>query len=140
MEWTNRGPGAAIACGLAGPLLAMGVGWALAPVVLGHTIDLAPGADLVTTLGVTLASLFVAALVLLPAMAIAGVVATGVALVATRCPRPFLALGVVLVLTPFWFALVELWSSGFSVTLVALGVVPAGVRLVFGLLAQPVAT
>ena len=135
MESLRRDWTAVLVCGAVGPVSALLAGWLLAPAVLGRTLDLTPGANLFTAVGETLFGMLLAGLVLTVLMAMVGAVTTLAALVLTGCPRPGFAAVTCAVLTPVWAQVVELWAPDLLVAVLALGLVPAGVRAAFGTLA-----
>ena len=140
MESLRRGWPAVLACGAVGPVSALLAAWLLAPVVLGRTLDLTPGANLVEVVGETLFGVLLAGLVLTLLMAMVGATTTIAALVLTGCPRPGAAAVACAVLTPLWAQVVELLAPGFTIAVLALGLVPAGVRAAFGTLAGTAGT
>lgn len=126
----------ALVVAAAGPSAAMLTLLLVAPAIV---VSSAPATDggIVETTGSLLVGLFVGGLLSVLLAFAVGVVATLVALVTTRCPRPYVAWLVCVVLSPAWMAVLSSLDLDVNGYLVLLGLLPGAVRLGFGYLAAP---
>jgi hypothetical protein len=134
MEDFSRRALVALVVAAAGPAAAMLTLLLVAPALVASN---APATDggLVETTGSLLVGLFVGGLMAVVVAYVVGVVATLVALVATTCPRPYLAWAACVVLTPPWMTALSALDLEVPGFLVLCGLLPGVVRLAFGYLA-----
>ena len=90
------------------------------------------GGDIVETTGSLLVGLLIGSMLAVPIAYAVGAAATMVALVTTRCPRPYLAWAVCLGLSPMWIAALSMLDLDVTGFVVLCGVLPGAVRLGFG--------
>lgn len=133
MEDFSRRVLVALVVGAAGPGAAMLTLLLVAPALI---LSVAPPTDggLVETTGSLLVSLFVGGMLAVVVAYVVGAAATLVALVATRCPRPYLAWVACLVLMPPWMSALSSLDLDVPSFLVLCGLLPGAVRLGFGYL------
>jgi hypothetical protein len=136
MEDFSRRVLVALVVAAAGPAAAMLTLLLVAPALV---LSAAPPTDggLVETTGSLLVGLCVGGLLSVVAAYVVGVAATLVALVSTRCPRPYLAWLACVALSPAWMAALSTLDLDVNGYLVLLGLLPGAVRLGFGYLPAP---
>lgn len=137
MEDFSRRALVALVVAAAGPAAAMLTLLLVAPALVASN---APATDggIVETTGSLLVGLFVGGLVAGVAAYVVGAVATLAALVATSCPRPYLAWLACLVLAPPWMSALSMLDLDVPGFLVLSGLLPGAVRLGLGYLKTPV--
>ena len=137
MEDFSRRALVALVVAAAGPAAAMLTLLLVAPALVASN---APATDggIVETTGSLLVGLFVGGLLAGVAAYVVGAVATLAALVATSCPRPYLAWLACLVLAPPWMSALSMLDLDVPSFLVVSGLLPGAVRLGFGYLKTPI--
>jgi hypothetical protein len=135
MEDFSRRALVALVVAAAGPAAAMLTLLLVAPTLVASN---APATDggIVETTGSLLVGLFVGGLLAGVVAYVVGAVATLTALLATTCPRPYLAWLACLVLAPPWMSALSMLDLDVPGFLVLCGLLPGVVRLAFGYLAH----
>ena len=133
MEDFSRRTLVALVVAAAGPAAAMLTLLLVAPPLV---LSAAPPTEggLVETTGSLLVGLFVGGLLSIVVAYVVGAVATLIALVTTRCPRPYLAWLACVALSPVWMAVLSTLDLEVNGYLALLGLLPGVVRLGFGYL------
>jgi hypothetical protein len=137
MEDFSRRALVALVVAAAGPAAAMLTLLLVAPALVASN---APATDggLVETTGSLLVGLFVGGLLAGVVAYVVAAAATLFALLATTCPRPYLAWLVCLVLAPPWMSALSVLDLDVPGFLVLSGLLPGAVRLGFGYVKTPV--
>ena len=137
MEEFSRRALVALVVAAAGPAAAMLTLLLVAPAMVASNAP-ATGGGLVETTGSLLVGLFVGGLLAIVVAYVVGAVATLVALVATACPRAYLAWVTCLVLTPPWMTALSALDLEVPGFLVLCGLLPGAVRLGLGYAKTPI--
>jgi hypothetical protein len=137
MEDFSRRALVALVVAAAGPAAAVLTLLVVAPALVASN---APATDggLVETTGSLLVGLFVGGLLAGVVAYVVGAVATLAALLATACPRPYLAWVACLVLAPPWMSALSVLDLDVPGFLVLSGLLPGAVRLGFGYVKTPI--
>jgi hypothetical protein len=137
MEDFSRRALVALVVAAAGPAAAMLTLLLVAPTLVASN---APATDggLVETTGSLLVGLFVGGLLAGVVAYVLGAAATLAALLATTCPRPYLAWLACLVLAPPWMSVLSMLDLDVPGFLVLSSLLPGAVRLGFGYLRTPI--
>jgi hypothetical protein len=136
MEDFSRRALVALVVAAAGPTAAMLTLLLVAPALVASSAPATDGGIIETT-GSLLVGLFVGGLLAGVAAYVVGAVATLAALVATTCPRPYVAWLACLVLAPPWMSALSMLDLDVAGFLVLSGLLPGVVRLGFGYLDVP---
>lgn len=131
MEEFSRRVLTALVVAAAGPGAAMLTFMLLAPAAIVATAPETDG-DLVARTGSLLVGAMIGGLLTAVVAYLVGSAATMLALRATHCPKPHLALVLCLVLTPPWVAVLSGFDLDATSFVLLLGLLPGGVRLAFG--------
>jgi hypothetical protein len=133
MEELSRRVLVALLVGAAGPGAAMLVLLLVAPILVASSMPETDG-GVVEGVGSGLVGLLVGGMLSFVVAWVVAAAATLVALRATRCPRPYQAWIMCLLLSPLWSAALLALDLDFAGFVVLLGVLPAAVRFGYGYL------
>lgn len=131
MEQFSRRVLIALVVAAAGPGAALLTMMLIAPTLVGATAPETDG-DFVAVTGSLLMGLLIGGMISTVIAYVVGSGATMVALRATRCPNPHVALILCMVLSPPWFGVLSSLDLDLTSLMMMLAVLPGGIRLAFG--------